>query len=458
MKFFDKVSIKYIVGYSSLILSSFCFGQPSIPVGQLNSTENKAISIINGQANWLTNLYQDIHQHPELAFMEKRTSSLIAKELKSLGFEVKSGIAQTGVAAILRNGVGPIVMYRADMDALPMEEKTGLPYASKVKTIQSDGTETSVAHMCGHDAHVTWMLGMAKTMVALKKEWSGTIILIAQPAEEVLGGAKAMLADGLWENYKLPKPDYYFAVHTAPIPVGSVVNASGPLMAGTDQVNIAFKGIGGHGSSPFRANNPINMAANAITQYQSIITNKIDPQQPASLSVGSVQAGNANNVIPSKALVKMNIRWFDPLVRDKILDNINKISQGAAQMQGISGEQLPDVQIIGSSTPTINDKELTERLNQPLKALLGANQVITKIKPVMGSEDVQELLGKYHSDVPFAFLFIGVADPEIFRNALKQGKEMPYVQHSPNYIVDLKALPIGTQISAISMLELLSKK
>ncbi|MFW6571894.1 amidohydrolase [Acinetobacter baumannii] len=439
-----------ISGYGTLLHAEA--SPTNLPV-----VSQKALTIIDGQTEWLNKVYKDIHEHPELGFMEKRTSAIVAKELKSLGFDVKTGIAKTGVVGILKNGEGPTVMYRADMDANTVEEATGLPYASKVRVKLDDGTETPVAHMCGHDAHVTWMLSMAKTLVALKKEWSGTVILVAQPAEEPITGAKAMVTDGLWTKYNLPKPDYFFAVHTTPAPVGVVINAPGPRMAGTDQLDVLFKGVGGHGSLPMLTKNPISMAANAVTQYQTIMGNAVDPQQAAVLSIGSIQAGNSNNVIPSTALVKMNLRWFDPKVRETMLNNIKSMSEGAAQMQGVGKDQLPTFTFKGSSTPVVNNKEFSARLNGPLKALLGDKHVLTEYPAVMGSEDVHHLLGD-QKDIPFNFMFIGVADPVVFANAVKQGKPVPYIPYSPNYIVDLKALPVGAKVTTVSMLELLTKK
>ena len=423
----------------------------------LPAVSAKALDFIDGQTEWLSKTYKDIHEHPELGFMETRTSAIVANELKALGFEVSTGIAKTGVVGVLKNGKGPTVMYRADMDALAIEEATGLPYASKVRAKLADGTETPVAHMCGHDAHVTWMLGMARTMAALKNEWSGTIILVAQPAEEPVTGAKAMLADGLWKKYNLPKPDYFFAVHTTPIPVGMVLNAPGPRMAGTDQLDVLFKGVAGHSSVPHLIKNPINMAANAITQYQTIMGNVVSAQEPAALSVGSIQAGATNNAVPSSALVKMNIRWFNPKVRDNMLNSIKLMSDGAAQMQGMEKDQLPELTMRGSVTPVVNDKDLSNRLNGPLKALLGDKKVVNDFPAFMGSEDVHHLIDE-QKDVPFTFMFVGVANPLTFAAAKLKGQAVPYLPHSPNYVVDLKALPMGVKITTVSMLELLNKK
>ena len=204
--------------------------------------------------------------------MEARTAALVAKELTSLGFELQIGIGKTGVVGVMHNGAGPTVMYRADMDANAVEEITGLPYASKVRVKREDGSETFVAHMCGHDAHVTWMLAMAKVMAGMKQDWSGTLILVGQPAEEPILGAKAMIDDGFYTKYKVPVPDYFVGIHTAPGPTGVIANVGGVRMAGTDQIDILFHGVGGHGSMPQLAKDPVAMAALAVVEYQMIVS------------------------------------------------------------------------------------------------------------------------------------------------------------------------------------------
>jgi hippurate hydrolase len=411
---------------------------------------------IDGDTARLTAIFKDIHQHPELGFMEKRTAAIVAKELKDLGFDVKTGIGKTGVVAVLKNGAGPIVMYRADMDANAVEEATGLPYASKERVLRADGTESPVAHMCGHDAHVTWMLGMAKAMVSMKKEWSGTLILVAQPAEELIEGAQAMVNDGLWTKYGLPKPDYFIGMHTAPGPLGMVVSSGGPKMAGTDQIDILFKGVGGHGSMPQLTKDPVLMAAYAVVEYQAIVSRVIEPQQTAVLTVGSIQAGVDNNVIPETALVKANLRWYDPKVREQMIAGIRNVSNGVARTYGMPENQLPVITMKGSSTPLINDDALSNRLAVPLRQLLGDKNVVTNLPPATGSEDVHLLLGP-NKDVPFTFLIVGVADPDVFAKARKEGKMLPYSAHNPNFIVDLKAIPVGTKVATTSMLELFGK-
>jgi hippurate hydrolase len=404
----------------------------------------------------LTAMFKDIHQNPELGFMETRTAAIVARELKALGFTVTTGIGGTGVVGVLKNGDGPVVMYRADMDANAVEEATGLPWASKVRVKRADGAEVPVAHLCGHDAHVTWMLGMAKALTGMKAAWKGTVILVGQPAEEPILGAQAMVDDGLWTKHNLPKPDYFIGIHTAPGPVGLMVSSGGVKQAGTDQLDVLFKGVGGHGSMPNLTKDPVLMAAYAITQYQAIVSRVIDPLQTGVVTVGAVQAGVDNNVIPQTALVKANLRWFEPKVREQMLGGIKAISEGIARTYGMPEDQMPVITMKGSSTPLVNDEALAARMATTLKSVFGEKSVITELPAVTGSEDVHLLKGP-HTDVPFNFLFVGIADPKVFAAAQRPGEPMrpPFSGHNPNFVVDLSAIPMGTAIATVSMLDLL---
>lgn len=416
----------------------------------------RARAAIDADTPRLTAMFKDIHQNPELGFMETRTAAIVARELRALGFTVTTGIGGTGVVGVLRNGDGPVVMYRADMDANAVEEATGLPYASKVRVKRPDGSEVPVGHMCGHDAHVTWMLGMAKALVGMKSSWQGTVVLIGQPAEEPIMGARAMVDDGLWTKHGLPRPDYFIGMHTAPVPVGVVMSSGGPKMAGTDQLDVLFRGVGGHGSTPQLTKDPVLMAAFAVTQYQAIVSRVIDPQQTGVLTVGSIQAGVDNNVIPQTALVKANLRWFEPTVREQMLIGIKSISDGIARTYGMPEDQMPVITMKGGSTPLVNDEALAARLAAALKPVFGERNLITDFPPATGSEDIHLLKGP-HADVPFNFLVVGVVDPELFASVQKPGQPMqvPYAAHNPNFIVDLAAIPVGTSVATISMLELL---
>ncbi|MES1226553.1 MAG: amidohydrolase, partial [Bacteroidota bacterium] len=277
----------------------------------------------------LVEIFKDIHQNPELGFMETRTAGIIAKELKTLGYEVITGIGKTGVVGILKNGVGPVVMYRADMDCNPVKEITGLPYASTKMVKKDDGSEVPVMHACGHDAHVTWLLGIAKIMASLKNEWKGTLVFLAQPAEELILGAQAMVNDNMYEK-GVPVPDYLFGMHTWPIPVGTINNAGGARFAGSDQLDVTFYGVGGHGAHPETTKDPIVMASNAVMQYQTIISRNLGAQSDCVLTVGAIQAGSVNNVIPPSALLKLNLRWFNDKDRNTLLNGIKHINEGIA--------------------------------------------------------------------------------------------------------------------------------
>ena len=286
----------------------------------------------------LVEIYKDLHQNPELGFMEVRTSGIIAKELKSLGYEIITGISKTGVVGIYKNGVGPTVMYRADMDCNSVKENTGLPYSSTKIMKKQDGTETPVMHACGHDAHVTWMLGVAKIMMALKNEWNGTLVFLAQPAEELLTGAQAMVDDSMYAK-GVPVPDYLLGLHTTTLPLGTIDNGVGVRMSGSDQLDVTFYGIGGHGARPEDAKDPIVMACNAVLQYQTIISRSIAAQDVAVLTVGAISAGTDNNVIPASAIIKINLRWFNEQTRNTLLDGIKRINEGIAVANGLSKEQ-----------------------------------------------------------------------------------------------------------------------
>jgi len=404
----------------------------------------------------LINLFKDIHQNPELGFMETRTAAIVAKELKALGYEVKTGIGKTGVVGILRNGDGPKVMYRADMDALPVKETTGLSYASTKRVEQEDGTEVPVMHACGHDSHTVWMLGLAKAMVALKSDWKGTLILVGQPAEEGVAGARAMVEDGLYTRYAVPVPDFLLGMHSAPGPTGAIASAPGTQTAGSDPIDIVFKGVGGHGSSPHLAKDPILMAAHAIIQYQSIVSRAIDPKEAAVITVGSVQAGDANNVIPGEALLKLSLRWFNPDVRKTMVAGIKAVNEAIARSYGMPEDQLPTLITKGGTTPMVNDQDVIDRINPQLANLIEANRLIAEFSGTTGSEDVHLLKGDNQS-IKFGFVFVGVAEPTLFAKARAEGKMVPFSNHNSNFQVDLNAIPLGTKVASLMVMEFLRK-
>jgi amidohydrolase len=400
-------------------------------------------------------MYKDLHQNPELGFMEVRTSGIIAKELQALGYEVITGIAKTGVVGILKNGEGPIVMYRADMDCNSVKETTGLTYASTKTMKKDDGTEVPVMHACGHDAHVTWMLGIAKIMMASKNQWKGTLVFLGQPAEEPLTGAKAMVNDKMYEK-GVPVPDYLFGLHTTPIAVGSIKNGTGERAAGSDQLDVTFYGVGGHGSSPELTKDPIVMASNAIQQYQTIISRSIAAQDAAVPTVGAIHAGGDNNVIPASAVVKLNLRWFNDNIRNTLLDGIKRINEGIAVANGLPKESYPTILMKGSVYPQVNDSALANKVNKALSSLMSTDKIIVNAPPIMGSEDFNHLVRGNNKTI-CDYVWVGTANPDDMAKAKQEGKRAPYYNHNGNYKVDLSAIPLGTVIGVTALLELFKK-
>lgn len=399
----------------------------------------------------LVEIFKDIHQNPELGFMEVRTSGIISKELKSLGYKVITGIGKTGVVGIFENDVGPTVMYRADMDCNSVKEITGLPYASTKIMKKGDGSETPVTHACGHDAHVTWMLGIAKIMMTLKNEWKGTLVFVAQPAEELLMGAQAMVNDSMYAK-GVPVPDYLLGMHTSCTqPVGTVDNGVGVRMSGSDQLDVTFYGIGGHGSSPENTKDPIVMACNAVMQYQTIISRNIAAQDVAVLTVGAINAGTDNNVIPSSAVIKVNLRWFNEKTRNILLDGIKKINEGIVVANGLAKEQYPTIKMKGNVYPLENNAVFTNKINVALRAVLSPENVITNLPSSMASEDFAHLVLGNNKTVN-DYISVGIVNPTSFHKTIKEGKKIPFFYHAGNYLVDLSAIPLGTEIGATALL------
>jgi hippurate hydrolase len=346
-------------------------------------------------------------------------------------------------------------MYRADMDCNSVKEITGLPYASTKIMKKADGTETPVMHACGHDAHVTWLLGIAKIMVALKNEWKGTLVFVGQPAEELLQGAQAMVKDNMYEK-GIPVPDFLFGMHTWPVSFGTVNNAAAERMAGSDQLDVTFYGIGGHGSSPENTKDPIVMASNAVMQYQTIISRQIAAQEAAVLTVGAFNAGIDNNVIPPTATVKLNLRWFNEKTRNILLDGIKRINEGIAVSANLTKEQYPVITMKSTVYPLVNDETLALKINKALLAVVAPEKIITNIPPIMASEDFHHLVMGNNKTV-YDYIFIGTADADAVAKAVQEGKRSPYFNHNGNYKVELAAIPLGTVIGTTALLELFKK-
>ena len=442
--------VRYLVGAAALAVAAPAFAAAPSP-----ELVAKVSAAIDADAPRLTAIFKDLHQHPEIAFTETRTAGIVAKELKALGFEVTTGIGKTGVVGVFKNGPGPTLWFRADMDSNSVLEATGLPWAATQPQRLADGSEIPVMHACGHDAHTTWLLGLAKAMKTLKADWSGTLVVYAQPAEEVGLGAQAMVDDGL-HSRGFPKPDFALGSHTVPLPVGTAVNAPGVRMAGTDQLDVTFKGVGGHGSSPELAIDPVVMAAQAVMAYQTVISRSVDPQAPAVLTVGAVQAGRDNNVIPASAELRLNLRWFDRAVREQMLKRIDEINKGIVLAAGLGEDKVPARVMKGTAGPLDNNAKLVATVNPALTTLLGEGKLIDKFPSVMGSEDFQEAFAGIGT--PYSFILIGIAPLDRVEAAKAAGQRFPFANHNNDFVVDLAAIPLGTKIDTVAALALLAKE
>ncbi len=413
-------------------------------------------ALIDANEDRLVAIFKDIHQNPELGFMEVRTAGIVAKELESLGYRVTTGIGETGVAAVLQNGEGPVVMYRADMDANAAEETTGLPYASTKRVVNADGNDVPVAHLCGHDAHTTWLLAMARVMAELKEHWSGTLVLVAQPAEEQIEGATAMVNDGLYSTRGVPKPDYLIGSHTIPVATGIVISSPGVMMAGTEQLDVTINGQSAHGSLPQFSKDAGLMAALSVVQFQAIPSRVVDPRDAAVVTVGAINAGVENNTIPGVAELKLNFRFFDERVREQLFNGVKAITEGIARTYGMPEEKMPTIVRNGYSSALVNDDELMMHFADLLveQGLVDANSMVTEFRPVTGSEDVHMLV--HGLDGPrVGFLGIGTAPPAMAEAATRAGKEFPFSNHQGTFQVDLDAIPFGSKVASVVVLGLL---
>ncbi|MGW6770207.1 amidohydrolase [Streptomyces sp. NPDC055037] len=352
-------------------------------------------------------LYRDLHQHPELSFQEHRTAGLVAEALTELGWRVHTGIGGTGVAAVLDNGEGPVVMLRADMDALPVAEETGLAYASTVRATDAAGQDVPVMHACGHDMHTACLLGAAELLSAARDQWSGTLVALFQPAEELASGAAAMVADGLFD--KVPVPAVVLAQHVAPLPVGTIGHASGPLMAASDSLEVTLHGKGGHGSSPESALDPVLMAAAIVVRLQGVVAREIGMRDKGVVTVGRLHAGTKDNVIPATAELGVNLRSYDPQIRERLKAAVERIIRAEAAASGARRE--PDLHWTHGTPVLVNDPQATARTIAALGPHLGQDKLI-ELPPVPSSEDVGALGDAVGA--PTVYWFWGGSDPEAF--------------------------------------------
>jgi len=390
-------------------------------------SSNPVLHNLDGMLPDLEALYKDVHSHPELSMQETRTAALAADRLRGAGYEVTTGVGKTGVVGVIRNSEGPTVMLRADIDALPIQEATGLPYASQATAVDRDGETVPVSHMCGHDMHVTWLAGAAKLMADARSSWGGTLMAVFQPAEETGEGAQAMIDDGLFKRF--PKPDVILGQHVMVGPSGTVAGRAGAITSAADSLQIRLFGRGAHGSMPQASIDPVVMAASTVLRLQTIISREVAAAEAAVLTVGVLQAGTKENVIPDEAIIKLNVRTFDAGVRKRVLAAIERIANAEAAASG--APRPPEITAIDHYPLNVNNQDAARRVADSFREYFGAERV-RETGPAPASEDFGSFGSEWH--VPSVFWFVGGTDPKTYAQAKEANKinELP-VNHSPKF-------------------------
>ncbi|HEY8187317.1 MAG TPA: amidohydrolase [Pyrinomonadaceae bacterium] len=420
-------------------------------------------SMIDRDIVSLVATYKTLHAAPELSHHEERTASFFANQLRALGYTVTERVGKYekpewtsyGVVAVMKNGAGPTVLLRTELDALPVDEKTGLPYASKVKTKNEAGQEVSVMHACGHDVHITNMLGTAKILSQLKDQWAGTLVLIGQPAEEVGDGARAVMRDGLYERF--PRPDYVVALHdSADLEAGKVGYTPGYAMASSTSVDIKIRGLGGHGARPETTRDPIVVAAQVILALQTIISREDSPLDPVVITVGSIHGGTKHNIIPDEVDLQLTVRAYKEEVRKRVLASIERITKNIALAAGIPDDRAPIVKISDTqgTTATYNEPQLTERLATVFAKVLGQENVV-KLPPVMMSEDFGYL--SQDQKIPATLFTLGAVDPAKVRQSKETGTSLPSLHSALFAPLPEPTLRTGVKAMTSVVLELMKK-
>ena len=406
---------------------------------------------------YLEKLFLDFHKNPELSFLETRTAGIMAKELRAIpGMEVTEKVGGTGVVGVLRNGTGPVLLLRADMDGLPLKENSGLAYQSTATQVDRDGVTKPVMHACGHDVHITAMIGTARQLARLKDQWKGTILFVVQPAEERIAGAKMMLEDGLYTRF--PKPDFAVGFHVfADLPVGKINLQPGTALSSADSIDISIPGIGAHGASPQLGKDPVVMGAEIVMAIQTLVSRSIAPLKPGVVTVGSFHAGNKHNIIPDKAELQLSVRADDEDTRKQLIDGIRRIATNVGRMNGMPEDKLPQVRVGFESTPvTYNDPALAQRVRGAFTTAFGADILSDQPRESMGSEDFAYYV-QQDLKVPGAFFGVGGTSKAEFEAAKNGGKPLgPH--HSPLFHVEARpAVTLGAQAMTVAALDLLKK-
>ena len=404
----------------------------------------------------LLELYKELHANPELSYQEYETSKKLASVLENIGYQVTRNVGGNGVVALLENGDGNTVMFRADMDGLPVEEKTGASYASKKRVKNLDGEEVFTMHACGHDVHMTVLIGVAEYLYKIKDTWQGKLLLVLEPAEEVSGGARNMIKDGLFT--KFPRPDFNLAFHvSASLQAGKVGYLPGWAMANVDSVDITVKGLGGHGAYPHTTKDPIVIAANIVTQLQTIVSRQIAPTDPAVVTVGSIHGGTKHNVIPNEVKLQLTLRSYTDEVRNQTLSSIERIVKGSAISAGLTEEYFPVIEIKDEYTPAVfNNPSLVEKVQRSFVNTLGDEKVI-EVSPVMGGEDFG-MFGRVEPIIPTALFWLGAVNNEVYEKAKRDDLTLPSL-HSDLFLPDADpAINTGVEAMSNAIVDLFGNK
>ena len=400
-------------------------------------------------------LYKDLHAHPELSFHEANTSARLAAEWQRAGYEVTTHVGGFGVVAVLKNGAGHSLLLRTEMDALPVTEETGLPFASTIRDKDDSGKEAGVSHACGHDIHMTSLAGTARLLAQLTNRWHGTLVLIAQPAEERGGGAKAMIADGLFKRF--PRPDFCVAFHdSADAPAGLITYATGYSSANADSVDITVRGIGGHGASPHKTKDPVLLAAQIVVALQSIVSRETRPGETVVVTVGTIHGGTKNNIIPDEVKLQLTVRTYSDDSRRKTLEAIKRIARGCGVTAGLPEDLMPEVKMGADYTPSLyNDPELARRITGVLSAQFGETNVAMKV-PGAGAEDFSRY-GRTEEKIPIFMFNVGAVNREVYARAMKNGTALPSL-HSSHWAPDPEpTIRTGVTAMTAAALDLLGR-
>jgi hippurate hydrolase len=442
------------LAWSALCVSNFSFSQS--PFMSSNPLHREIQTRVQEEYPTLEALYKHLHANPELSFQEEKTAKRVATELEQTGFVVTRGVGGYGVVALLKNGNGPTVLVRTDLDALPVTENTGLPYASKIRARDQQGNDVGVMHACGHDIHMTSFIGTARLLCRLREKWRGTLVFIGQPAEERGGGAKAMLADGLFT--KFPRPDYGVAWHVAAdMPTGAVGYCEGYALANVSSVDLMVRGVGGHGAYPHTTKDPIVIASQIVLALQTIVSREVKPIEAAVVTVGSIHGGTKHNIIPDDVHLQLTVRSYTDAVHEQILRAIERISQNIARAAGVPEDRLPIMKTGDEFTPsTYNDPPLVKKITKSMQAILGEDKVVMK-EPVMGGEDFGRY-GRTDDKIPIALFWLGAISPERVQQSLAKNESLPSLHSNLFAPVPEPTIKTGVAAMTAAVLDLLASQ